>query len=677
LAGRPLDRLATTLALKALRADLTTGLKARVTETSPPPDWTEDQRLAALKAYDIVETPAEAAFDDITRLIAQICDAPIAVINFLESHRQWFKSEVGLGVNETPLDVSFCAKALLQNDNLVVADATKDERFICNPLVTGDMHLRFYAGALLRTADGLPIGTLCVLDRKARPEGLTALQQTALETLARQVMTQLELRRALAQKRQSEDAARRAMAAVQSVGAWEWDIVSNRVTADAAFARLYGLDPAEAALGTPIEVFAQAFHPDDAERVSSEIDAAIATGQDFISEYRVVPAPGEERWVLARGEVYRDGQGQPVYFPGLVIDISDRKQVESQLAQAAVALGESEAKFRAIADSMPQMVWSTRPDGFHDYYNARWYEFTGVPAGSTDGEGWNDMFHPEDQSRARALWSRSLETGEPYEIEYRLRHHSGVYRWTLGRAMAIRNAEGEITRWFGTCTDIDELKRMEQGKELLSQELSHRIKNIFAVVSALVALSARKHPQAKSFSLDLRTRINALARAHEFVRPHTETSRPTVGAMTLHAFLTDLFRPYEVADGQPRVVVSGDDAVFDDQAATSVALLFHELATNAAKYGALSRDEGRVSLYTREIGDRFVLEWAEHGGPNVEGAPDHAGFGSTLALLSVEGQLGGRLEQQWRPEGLKVVADLPATALSRRRAAVRAKAGAN
>lgn len=280
------------MALKALRADLTTGPKARVTETSPPPDWTEDQRLAALKVYDIVETPAEAAFDDITRLIAQICDAPIAVINFLESHRQWFKSEVGLGVNETPLDVSFCAKALLQNDNLVVADATKDERFICNPLVTGDMHLRFYAGALLRTADGLPIGTLCVLDRKARPEGLTALQQTALETLARQVMTQLELRRALAQKRQSEDAARRAMAAVQSVGAWEWDIVSNRVTADAAFARLYGLDPAEAALGTPIEVFAQAFHPDDAERVSAEIDAAIATGQDFISEYRVGSCAG-------------------------------------------------------------------------------------------------------------------------------------------------------------------------------------------------------------------------------------------------------------------------------------------------------------------------------------------------------------------------------------------------
>ncbi|MFN4042004.1 MAG: PAS domain-containing protein [Brevundimonas sp.] len=643
-------------------------------ETSTPPEWTEDQRLAALKAYDIVETDAEAAFDDITRLIAQICDAPIAVISFLETHRQWFKSEVGLGVNQTPLEVSFCAKALLQNDNLVVADATQDERFTCNPLVTGDTHLRFYAGVLLRTAEGLPIGTLCVLDREPRPQGLTPLQMMALETLAGQVMTQLELRRALAQKRQSDDAARRAMAAVQSVGAWEWDIVSNRITADAAFARLYGLDPAQAAAGAPLEMFAKAFHPDDADRVGAEIQAAVESGSEFVSEYRVIPAPGEVRWVMARGEVYHNGKGEPVYFPGLAIDITDRKTVENELAETASALGESEARFRAIADSMPQMVWSTRPDGFHDYYNARWYEFTGMPAGSTDGEGWNDMFHPEDQPRAWARWSQSLETGEPYDIEYRLRHHSGVYRWTLGRAMPIRNAEGEITRWFGTCTDIDDLKRMEQGKELLSQELSHRIKNIFAVVSALVALSARQHPEAKAFSAELRTRINALARAHEFVRPHTETSRPTVGTMTLHAFLADLFRPYE-SEGQARVIISGDDAVFDDQAATSVALLFHELATNAAKYGALSRSEGRVELTTRDAGDRFILEWAETGGPVVAGPPMRTGFGSSLTRLSVESQLGGRLEQEWRQSGLRVLADLPATALSRRHAARRAESG--
>lgn len=350
-------------------------------------------------------------------------------------------------------------------------------------------------------------------------------------------------------------------------------------------------------------------------------------------------------------------------------DLNGDSSVERQLALTVQALAESEARFRAIADSMPQMVWSTRPDGFHDYYNARWYEFTGVPQGSTDGEGWSGMFHPEDQERAWALWTRSLETGEPYEIEYRLRRHDGVYRWTLGRARPIRNEAGEITRWFGTCTDIDDLKRSDQAKELLSQELSHRIKNIFAVVSALIALSARQHPEAKGFASAVRTRINALARAHEFVRPHTETSKPTVGSMTLHAFLADLFKPYSDSTGAQRVFLSGDDATFDDQAATSVALLFHELATNAAKYGALSQEGGEVTLVTRREGDRFVLTWTESGGPAVAGPPTNSGFGSSLASLSVEGQLGGRLERRWLPQGLQVVADLPATALSRRRAA--------
>ena len=267
------------------------------------------------------------------------------------------------------------------------------------------------------------------------------------------------------------------------------------------------------------------------------------------------------------------------------------------------------------------------------------------------------------------LWNQSLQSGEPYEVEYRLKHHAGGYRWALARAEAARNEAGDITRWFGSCTDIDDLKRLEHERELVSQELSHRIKNIFAVVSALVALSARQHPEARGFATSLRTRINALARAHEFVRPHTETSQPTVGVTTLHAFFNDLFGAYADEKGEGRVQISGDDTVFDDQSATSVALLFHELATNAAKHGALSVPPGRVSLSTRHEGDRFILIWQETGGPSINGAPTRNGFGSSLATLSVETQLGGRLEREWRPEGLKMVVDLPAAALSRRRAA--------
>jgi len=634
-----------------------------------PGGWNERDRVAALRAYGVLHTAPEAEFDDIVALAARICEAPTALISLVDSDFQWFKARVGLDACETGRDVSFCDHAMRETDIMVVPDATKDPRFSDNALVTGDLGIRFYAGAPLLSAEGLPLGALCIIDYRPRPEGLTDLQRQTLTVLARQVISQLELRRALAQRAESQDTARRALLASEYVGAWDWDIVNDRVVADERFARMYGLDPEMAVRGAAIGHFMGAIHADDAERVNEDIQRAMNGDGVFASEYRLVVEGEPERWVVARGQVYYGPDGAPEHFPGISVDVTERKAMDANLAQASAALAESEARFRAIADSMPQMAWSTLPDGFHDYYNARWYEFTGVAAGSTDGEGWAAIFHPEDQPRAWALWTHSLETGDLYEIEYRLRRADGVYRWTLGRATPIRDEAGAIIRWFGTCTDIDDLKRVEQNKELLSQELSHRIKNIFAVVSALIALSAREYPEAKAFASAVRNRIGALARAHEFVRPHSEVSRPTVGNMTLHAFLEALFRPYADDAGAPRVVVDGDDALFDDQAATSVALLFHELATNAAKYGALSEHKGRVALNTRLAEDRFILTWTEQGGPTVAGAPTHAGFGSSLATVSVEGQLGGTLERFWRPGGLVVVADLPATALSRRRAA--------
>ncbi|HEY8616551.1 PAS domain-containing protein [Phenylobacterium sp.] len=137
----------------------------------------------------------------------------------------------------------------------------------------------------------------------------------------------------------------------------------------------------------------------------------------------------------------------------------ERRRVEQELR-------DSRARFVAIANSIDQMVWSTAPDGYHDYYNQRWYDYTGVPEGSTDGDAWNGIFHPEDRDRAWTTWSRCLETGETYHIEYRLRHRSGQYRWVLGRAQPVRDEAGRITRWFGTCTDIQEIV---EAREVLAR----------------------------------------------------------------------------------------------------------------------------------------------------------------------------------------------------------------
>jgi signal transduction histidine kinase/CheY-like chemotaxis protein len=167
---------------------------------SASPGWAEPDRLAALMRYGIIDTPKEPEFEDIVRLASDVFDAPIAVVNLVASDRQWFKAEVGIGARELPLDVSICAHAILQDDLFIVPDTLLDDRFRDNPLVNVADGLRFYAGALLKTEDGLPLGTVCVLDRKPRPEGITDRQRLTLEVLARQVMTQLDLRRAIVQR---------------------------------------------------------------------------------------------------------------------------------------------------------------------------------------------------------------------------------------------------------------------------------------------------------------------------------------------------------------------------------------------------------------------------------------------------------------------------------------------
>jgi two-component sensor histidine kinase len=166
-------------------------------EAQPHPRQAD--RLRALRSYEVLDTDREKDFDDIVQLASAICGTAISVVNLIDEDRQWFKAEVGLGVRETPLATSLCSHAILEEDFLEVNDTLEDARMADNPLCAGEQGLRFYAGALLKTDEGLPLGTLCVLDY--RPRELTPLQRDTLRVLARQVMAQLEMRKALAAAR--------------------------------------------------------------------------------------------------------------------------------------------------------------------------------------------------------------------------------------------------------------------------------------------------------------------------------------------------------------------------------------------------------------------------------------------------------------------------------------------
>lgn len=161
----------------------------------------EEERLEALRDYKILDTPDEREYDDLVALASQICDVPIALISLIDSNRQWFKAKVGLEVHETSRDISFCAHAILNDNMLVIQDALADSRFATNPLVTCAPNIRFYAGMPLLTPAGLALGTLCVIDHE--PRELGAAQISALESLAHQVVTQMELRRVSARLAQA------------------------------------------------------------------------------------------------------------------------------------------------------------------------------------------------------------------------------------------------------------------------------------------------------------------------------------------------------------------------------------------------------------------------------------------------------------------------------------------
>jgi PAS domain S-box-containing protein len=262
------------------------------------------------------------------------------------------------------------------------------------------------------------------------------------------------------------------------------------------------------------------------------LDRVYNSGQPFVGRsirIHLKQSPGDVREERFLDFVYQpifdpDGQVSGIFVQGH--DVTEQKRSEE-------ALRESEERFRAIANSIDQLIWATQPDGYHDYYNQRWYEYTGVPEGSTDGEAWNGMFHPDDQERAWGVWRRCLATGEPYHIEYRLRHRSGEYRWVLGRAQAVRDEEGRIKRWFGTCTDIHDLRQAQDAlresreRALRTEEETRRLASILAErVTELDAANEEIQRFAYIVSHDLRAPlVNVMGFTSELEGAQAEIER--------------------------------------------------------------------------------------------------------------------------------------------------------
>ncbi len=396
---------------------------------------------------------------------------------------------------------------------------------------------------------------------------------------------------------------------------------------------------------------AEALPEVEAQGFINLLNRVYATGEPY--QGKAVPV----EFLLADGELqlrYVDFVFQPIedtngQTSGIFIQASD----VTEAATAMAALRESEQRFEAIVNSIDQMIWSTRPDGYHDYFNQRWYEYTGVPEGQTDGHEWQQLFHPDDRNEAATRWRHSLATGEPYHVEYRLRHRSGVYRWVIGRAQCVRDEAGEITRWYGTCTDIHDLKVAEEARQLLLRELNHRVKNLFAITSGMINMTARASSTVEEMAKSLQGRLQALAKAHHLIQPAIVSGTHRDDTVAFHALVEEILLPH-LANREKQVSIEGPELRLGPQASTSFALIFHELATNAAKYGSFRDANGHLKVNWNLDESGLTLQWWEELADAAITSPKAEGFGSKLARTSATHQLDGKIEFEWLPGGVRI-----------------------
>ncbi len=220
-----------------------------------------------------------------------------------------------------------------------------------------------------------------------------------------------------------------------------------------------------------------AVHPEDLEAAEGAFEAASARRVPFRKEYRVRRADGAWRWVIDAASPRSGARGEFLGYVGSILDITERRAAEQALAAAGREARDEKARFQALAEAMPQLVWSTLPDGWCDYLNRRWYDHTGQAPGAAEGHGWAEALHPDDRARVAELWRRALEAGEVFATEHRLRGADGGYRWFLARGMPLREpgSAGRVLRWLGTCTDISEIVAAREERARQSAELERLV----------------------------------------------------------------------------------------------------------------------------------------------------------------------------------------------------------
>lgn len=322
-------------------------------------------------------------------------------------------------------------------------------------------------------------------------------------------------------------------------------------------------------------------------------------------------------------------------------DVAERTWEAVGRAQIEQSLRESEDHYRHAIELHPQVSWTADASGRTTLMSWHWEEWTGTSGVSDD---WHEGIHAEDKARQLAAWRHAVETGEGYDVEYRLRRRDAGYRWVRSRANPRRDAAGNIMLWYGVIEDIHDRKVAEEHQRLLINELNHRVKNTLATVQAIAFQTLKGDISLVEARRRFEARLMALSRAHNLL-----TEQNWEGAA-----LEKVVRDATEYLAQDRFEIAGDSLWLAPRAALALALALHELGTNAAKYGALSNETGRVMIRWSVDAGGLRIEWKEQGGPPVA-EPAGRGFGSRLIERGLAADLGGPAKLLFEPDGLRCV----------------------
>lgn len=411
-------------------------------ELSANTSWEEVDRLAALVGYCILDTPAEAPFDDLVEQAVDLCAVSSAAIHFVADTRLWCKAAAGRPRDTSqPRHDSLCARAILQAEPLVIEDLSQEPN-------AASGSAGFYAAAVLRTPEGLPLGTFCLFDDQ--PRHLTARQLGHLQALARQAMAALEQR----QTRHIDERNRQIIDSAVDYAIFTSNPQGEVTSWNEGAQRILGWQAGEIIGRTVRSIFI----PEDLTQGVPEAEMRTALEQGSAMDERWHQRKdGTQFWASGVMMPMKDALGAPRGFVKILRDLT-----ATRLQQAAT--WKAEQRYRALVDLSPQVIWQCEPDGALSFCNGYWSTFTGLSEDASLGDGWLAAVSEDERARVLVQWQHILHSKLPGTLELPLLDIDGTLRWFQARGAPVYDEDGELLHWIFAAQDIDDRRRADSDR---------------------------------------------------------------------------------------------------------------------------------------------------------------------------------------------------------------------